>query len=70
MTTKRAWVEPFVRRLRDLSPDPAVPRRWHVVEVPDLAAAERLFDALERQGVAERELVVRGGGPITVRWRV
>jgi hypothetical protein len=47
---------------------PADPAEWRTVDVPDLTAAERLLDHLEAQGVAERELVLKGE-TFQVRWR-
>jgi hypothetical protein len=47
---------------------PADESGWHVQDVPDLVAAERLLDHLEAHGVQERQLVLNGEA-FQVRWR-
>ena len=42
---------------------------WQLVTVSALSEAQDLLDALENQGVAERELIVLGNASFAVRWR-
>ncbi len=42
---------------------------WNLTAVAALCDAEDLLDILEKQGVAERELVVLGNSCFAVRWR-
>lgn len=48
---------------------PRAEPEWHTATVTALHEAEDLLDALEAQGVAERELVVLGHSCFAVRWR-
>jgi hypothetical protein len=45
-----------------------VPARWHQVALASLTEVEELLDRLERAGVTDTRLSVRGGG-FVVRWR-
>jgi len=42
---------------------------WQLVTLSALCEAQDLLDALENQGVAERELIVLGNSSFAVRWR-
>ncbi|HVL11081.1 MAG TPA: hypothetical protein VM529_00855 [Gemmata sp.] len=49
-------------------PQPAL-TDWNVATVETLGDAEDLLDALEAQGVEQRELVILGNATFAIRWR-
>ena len=57
-----------VTRPVPVNPDPPV-REWQTATLTNLREVEDLLDALEAQGVKEREVVAIGDTTFAVRWR-
>jgi hypothetical protein len=64
------WLKgsPLAGRLGDARPV-ATGDGWQSLAVSDLTVAEELLDHIERAGITEAELVMKGESTFEVRWR-